>query len=118
MQRFFSHASSSNRLDVEVLREIVDREVFRHQVREIIWDDARFIAQPEDASAAYLDWNEQQICPNWFFFEYSDNLRYLQKIKRRQMGRPDFKERATQIKHLMSAEDCWIEYGLLLQAQL
>lgn len=37
---------SPNPLDIEVFHAIADHPQFRHQIKEIIWDDARFVSTP------------------------------------------------------------------------
>lgn len=39
---------SANSLNIQVFRAIADSETFRHNVTEIIWDDARLSTGPED----------------------------------------------------------------------
>lgn len=37
---------SANPLNIEVFRAIADHDTFRHRVKEIVWDDARFLKGP------------------------------------------------------------------------
>lgn len=49
---------SANPLNIEVFHAVADHPKFRHQVTEIIWDEARFIAAPppsEDDWYAMID---------------------------------------------------------------
>ncbi|KAJ5894810.1 hypothetical protein N7495_006501 [Penicillium taxi] len=64
---------SANSLDIKVLRSVANHPVFRKQVTETIWDDARFVSAPvswEDYKP-YIDRRDLQIndeegCPKWF----------------------------------------------------
>ncbi|CCT72873.1 uncharacterized protein FFUJ_12767 [Fusarium fujikuroi IMI 58289] len=66
---------SANSLNIQVFNAIADHETFRHQVTEIIWDDARLFTGPEmwqyNNEWKYYDWEPDQIvtengCPMWF----------------------------------------------------
>ncbi|KAJ5391005.1 uncharacterized protein N7496_002073, partial [Penicillium cataractarum] len=37
---------SANSLNIQVFRAVADHPKFRHDIREIIWDDARFMSAP------------------------------------------------------------------------
>ncbi|KAF4969558.1 hypothetical protein FSARC_3241 [Fusarium sarcochroum] len=64
---------SANSLNIQVFRAIADHESFRHQVSEIIWDDARLSTGPEleEERLDYFDDNPDRAvtangCPLWF----------------------------------------------------
>ncbi|KAF5680175.1 hypothetical protein FCIRC_5885 [Fusarium circinatum] len=66
---------SANSLNIQVFRAIADHDIYRHQVTEIIWDDARLFTIPERWQ--YKDeWEyhgrepdmivTENGCPKWF----------------------------------------------------
>ncbi|KAL3704131.1 hypothetical protein TMatcc_009821 [Talaromyces marneffei ATCC 18224] len=76
---------SANPLNIKVLREIADHETFRHNVVEIIWDDARLIEHAPERVLELLDgenwaqWgddpNSYEGIPWWFEESYEENVK-------------------------------------------
>ncbi|RGP76870.1 hypothetical protein FLONG3_4953 [Fusarium longipes] len=65
---------SANSLNIKVFREIADSETYRHDITEIIWDDARLSTGPEDQVERNRFWYSggpddimtENGCPLWF----------------------------------------------------
>ncbi|KAJ5824067.1 hypothetical protein N7447_006407 [Penicillium robsamsonii] len=73
---------SAHPCNIGVFREIADHEAFRHNVTEIIWDDARFIEGPQPHPHPVWEVDEADIdpvegCPNWFVAECKENIENL-----------------------------------------
>ncbi|KAF0634883.1 hypothetical protein FPSE5266_02399 [Fusarium pseudograminearum] len=61
---------SANSLNIEVFLAVANNEIFRHQVTEIIWDDAPFrtgpnVEEEERQGREPEDFTEYE-CPRWF----------------------------------------------------
>ncbi|OBR10472.1 hypothetical protein CH63R_06164 [Colletotrichum higginsianum IMI 349063] len=87
---------SANPLNVQVFRAIADHETFRHDVREIVWDDARYEKPPppdprfpneDDDSDEDSDEDEDEEdrrekpprdVPLWYFRRCKDNIEHLE----------------------------------------
>ncbi|KAK4076670.1 uncharacterized protein Triagg1_4273 [Trichoderma aggressivum f. europaeum] len=69
---------SANPIDIRVFRNIADHDVFRHCVREIIWDEARFERDFRVDASSGLEWTEmgntEDIPPDDFLTECRHNL--------------------------------------------
>ncbi|KAF4997448.1 hypothetical protein FGRMN_3812 [Fusarium graminum] len=102
---------SANSLNLKVFRAIADDESIRHQVTEIIWDDARLTTGPEleeDRNEYAEDGvNPDEIvtdngCPHWF-----------------RKGRSDYGNPGTFVlpDYLMGIEESWAYYKPLLEDQ-
>ncbi|KAJ9415051.1 hypothetical protein QL093DRAFT_2593522 [Fusarium oxysporum] len=82
---------SANSLNIDVFNEIASHETFRHQVSEIIWDDARLRMGPEleqERQEYEEDGNDpedaaaENVCPFWFKkgrYDYGDPSPYAFK---------------------------------------
>ncbi|KAL3590968.1 hypothetical protein FPOAC2_13173 [Fusarium poae] len=102
---------SANSLNLKVFRAIADDEIIRHQVTEIVWDDARLTTKP-DLEEDRDEYEEDDVdpddivtdngCPHWFRKWRSD---YIDPGSRHL---PDY---------LMSIEESWAYYKLLLEDQ-
>ncbi|KAF5621101.1 uncharacterized protein FTJAE_11442 [Fusarium tjaetaba] len=66
---------SANSLNIQVFKAIANHDTYRHQVYEIIWDDARLSTGPELwESRIDSGWNSSELdkavtengCPSWF----------------------------------------------------
>ncbi|KAF5598241.1 hypothetical protein FPCIR_3263 [Fusarium pseudocircinatum] len=66
---------SANALNIQVFKAIADHDTYRHQVYEIVWDDARLLTGLERWQCRDdLDWNNRRLyttvtengCPGWF----------------------------------------------------
>ncbi|KAE9569543.1 hypothetical protein CGMCC3_g14356 [Colletotrichum fructicola] len=91
-KRVFISASNHN---IQVFRNIANHETFRHDVREIVWDDARFMVSLEEESgyhsgygydAADSDSEDTPVpegVPLWFVTACRENIDYLRKWRGR-----------------------------------
>ncbi|WXC50668.1 hypothetical protein QX201_010349 [Fusarium graminearum] len=75
---------SANSLNIEVFNAIANHETFRHQVTEIIWDDARFRTEPKLGEEEQDYWgyetDTEYECTRWFRrgrFDYGDQGTYI-----------------------------------------
>jgi hypothetical protein len=105
---------SANPLNIEVFRAIADHEDFRHNIVEIIWDDARLIEHAPERRLDLLDgedwaqWgdgpNSYEGIPWWFEESYEENVKNRGLLKRLQETDP-------------SIHVSWEFYQQLLQQQ-
>ncbi|KAJ5085778.1 hypothetical protein N7532_010549 [Penicillium argentinense] len=123
---FFSRVFlSTNPLDIEVFCAVAIHHTFRHQVTEIIWDDARFLPEPvipEEEWRPYMDredleMNPDEECPNWFVEGCEENIDLLRRRKGDDVDRPDHIARQKQIDAQMPLRQCWELYSKLLKDQ-
>ncbi|RBR26460.1 uncharacterized protein FIESC28_00754 [Fusarium coffeatum] len=91
---------SANSLNIQVFNAIANHEVFRHQVSEIIWDDARLLAGFELAWGDNSD--TQDGVPLWFI-----------------EGRSDYGDRGHYVypKNHLGIKESWAYYKPLLDDQ-
>ncbi|KAK4861315.1 hypothetical protein LT330_004231 [Penicillium expansum] len=87
---------SANSLNIQVFRAVADHPKFRHEIREIIWDDARFVLAPLIWGAIHpsidperMEINSTEGCPIWFTEECEDNRYKMKHRKYRDVDRPD-----------------------------
>lgn len=122
---------SANPLNIEVFRAISNYPIFRHQVTEIIWDDARFISQPEipaplddpifnDPLAGLSNLRDAledsvQGFLTWFGKKCKANLELLRRRICREPGRPGVLSVLRQIEARMPLKKCWKYYSELLK---
>ncbi|KAM0190098.1 hypothetical protein ACHAPI_009610 [Fusarium lateritium] len=102
---------SANSYNLKVFRAIADDETIRHQVTEIVWDDARLSTGPE-LEEDRMEYEEEGVdpddavtdnrCPLWFKKGRSDYVNPRSHIL------PDY---------LMSIEESWAYYKPLLEDQ-
>ena len=108
---------SANSLNLQVFRAIADSETFRHNVTEIIWDDARLPEEPEDdierSRFEYIGDVDRPVtdngCPLWFQARRQDSIH------------PGFRFRGSNkflIHNNLSVEASWDYYYALLQDQI
>ncbi|KLO81981.1 uncharacterized protein LW93_13429 [Fusarium fujikuroi] len=102
---------SANSTNLKVFRAIADDETIRHQVTEIVWDDARLTAGPE-LEEDRMEYEEDGVdpddvvtnngCPLWF-----------------EKGRSDYRNDGSYIlpDYLMGIEESWAYYKGLLEDQ-
>ncbi|CAG8902816.1 unnamed protein product [Penicillium egyptiacum] len=109
---------SANPLNIEVFRAIADHKTFRHDVTEIVWDDARFIDVLERSVSEYdMGEDEDEGCPIWFVKACKENLEQLEERKYGDVDRPDHIARAEQVAVQPSLRKCWEHHQYLLQQQ-
>ncbi|KAJ4017898.1 hypothetical protein NW752_001807 [Fusarium irregulare] len=105
---------SANSLNIQVFRAIADSKTFRHNVTEIIWDDARLSNGPEDAVEEDRFWTIRNAstvvtdngCPVWF------------KARRQDTDAPEFRGwRDPSSYNNLSVEASWDYYKSLLEDQ-
>lgn len=110
---------SANPLNIEIFYTIANHETFRHNIVEIIWDDARFISGPpryaspseedrlplvENEENYYEDENKR--CPQWFANACTDKLEELTERKGCEVDRPDHIARAEQVAAQPPLREC------------
>ncbi|KAJ5582087.1 hypothetical protein N7535_000707 [Penicillium sp. DV-2018c] len=134
---------SANPLNIEVLRNIASHDQFRHQVKELIWDEARLYRGPprmdddmegleylsdEDGSketGLSLEYRVKELirlhgseegdgCPLWFKRACGENLSFL---KTRDPDSPDYIARGEQALAQPSLREHWQHYQQLLRQQ-
>ncbi|KAL2853505.1 hypothetical protein BJX68DRAFT_264973 [Aspergillus pseudodeflectus] len=95
---------SANPLNISIFRSIAESEKFRYGVKEIIWDDARFISAPPevpdpDSHHGHLQMNLKQGAPDWFVRMCRENIRFVARRARRALdvNRPAHLARVEQI---------------------
>lgn len=106
---------SANSLNIQVFRAIADSETFRHNVTEIIWDDARLSTGPEDLEEQTKFFltaggDPDKIvtnngCPFWF------------KARRQDTNYTMFHGTVDPSAPNLSVEESWDYYKNLLQDQ-
>lgn len=121
---------SANPLDIEVFYAIADHPQFRHQIKEIIWDDARFVSTPplsddywwqviEDGiqSSPQLpeldsdfDSDSELNLPRWFRKECENNIQFIDHRKCWDRDLPHHVARQKQVDAHMSLHNCWELY--------
>jgi hypothetical protein len=131
---------SANPLNIEVFRSIADDDTFRHNIIEIIWDDARLkdVSLDHDAgeddgydgeSPALEDddddtGNESQSdhgyeprgIPRWFAQACRRNIEELRRCDR-DVSSSSKNERATQLIVQLPFQKSWKRYWALLRQQ-
>ncbi|KNB18211.1 hypothetical protein FOXG_15832 [Fusarium oxysporum f. sp. lycopersici 4287] len=102
---------SANSLNLKVFRAIADDETIRHQVTEIVWDDARLTTGPE-LEEDRMEYEEDGVDPD---DAVTDNGYPLWFKK----GRSDYGNPRSYIlpDYLMGIEESWAYYKPLLQDQ-
>jgi hypothetical protein len=121
---------SLNPVDIEVFRAVADHPTFRHQVTEIIWDEARFIAAPprtEDEwysiiehgikTPPLLETGPEVSPPSWFLNECEKNIRFITHRKLWDGDHPYHIARQKRIDAQMPPEESWKYYQKLLRQQ-
>ncbi|KAL4798704.1 hypothetical protein BDV19DRAFT_11481 [Aspergillus venezuelensis] len=103
---------SANPLNIAVFREIADSEKFQHCVKEIIWDDARFVKSPYDEEMHPEDreelWkDDENRCPWWFAKQCEEQIEDLEMRSGSNRDQPA----------QLPLKICWQYYQNLLQQQ-
>ncbi|KAF5506136.1 hypothetical protein CGCS363_v004529 [Colletotrichum siamense] len=94
---------SASPLDVQVFRAIAEHDIFRRNVREIVWDDARYEKPPPDFVTFEGEYNDECVyadeypddleeeddddgpkkiprsVPIWYFIRCKENIEYLEE---------------------------------------
>ncbi|KAF5520246.1 hypothetical protein CGCA056_v008151 [Colletotrichum aenigma] len=126
-KRVFMSASNHN---IQVFRNIANHETFRHDVREIVWDDARFMVSLEEESgyrsgygydAAGSDSEDTPVpdgVPLWFVTACRENMDYLRKWRGRDVETlPQHVETAQQLAAQLPLDVAYEYYGRLALAE-
>ncbi|KAJ6000821.1 hypothetical protein N7481_001230 [Penicillium waksmanii] len=115
---------SANSLNIQVFRAIADHPKFRHQIRELIWDDARFVVAPLiwESMRPIIESERMEIksdegCPIWFTEQCEENRYTVKHRKYRDVNRPDQVARQHQMDAQMPLKACWKYYQQLLDDQ-
>ncbi|KAJ4128215.1 hypothetical protein NW768_008503 [Fusarium equiseti] len=99
---------SANSLNLQVFRAIADSETFRHNVTEIIWDDARLPEETEDEIERTR-------------FQYIGDEDRTFQARRQDSTHPGFRFRGSSkclVHNNLSVEESWDYYYALLQDQI
>jgi hypothetical protein len=83
-------------LNIQFFRAVADHPKFRHEIREIIWDDARFAlapliweSVPLSIDPEYMEIDSNEGCPVWFMEECKENRYRIKHRKYRDVDRSD-----------------------------
>lgn len=116
---------SANSLNIEVFRAVADHPRFRHDIREIIWDDARVGLVPlrwewfqPSIDRKRLQIDPDEGCPIWFKHECDENRWKMKHRKHRDVDRPDHVARQNQMNAQMPLKACWEYYRQLYDDQI
>lgn len=105
---------SANSLNIQVFRAIADHPKFRHEIREIIWDDARFVFAPLIGETVHPSYEGYPI---WFLGECQENRYRMKRRKYSDMDQPHHVARQHQMDTQMPLKDCWKYYQELRDDQ-
>ncbi|KAH7120618.1 hypothetical protein EDB81DRAFT_814482 [Dactylonectria macrodidyma] len=118
---------SPNPVNVDVFRAIADHEIFRKNIIEIIYDDARFadsLAEGEvsvrdfnDDSDDYNDIGDVSGVPAWYLRQYRDNAGCIDFYGVQDVKRPHHIEVAERFKSRPSPAESYRLYQDLLRGQ-
>ena len=115
---------SANSRNIKVFHAVADHPKFRHQITEIIWDDACFVSAPlvwnGVDSTTYpedLKIHSHEECPNWFVEECEENRDMMRRRKDRDVDRPDHLARQKQMNAQRSLKANWAYYSRILKDQ-
>lgn len=115
---------SANSLNIQVFRAVADHPKFRHEIKEIIWDDARFVSAPLTWKTMYLNIDPERTeidsnkrCHIWFTEQCEDNRHRMKDRKYRNVDRPDHVARQHQMDAEMPWKACWKYYQQLWNDQ-
>lgn len=112
---------SKNQRDVDVFIAIARHEVFRHEVCEIIFDDARF-PKPMGTVEA-LEWGffghitPPRVIPRWYRALLDHTVNELSQLKRDALRRPWLRARVERLETRMSVEKSHALYHRLQRQQ-
>ncbi|OOQ91233.1 hypothetical protein PEBR_01490 [Penicillium brasilianum] len=119
--RMFLSASS---LNIQVFRAVADHPKFRPEIREIIWDDARFVLAPLTWESLHLSIDPELMeidakegCPVWFTEECKANRYRMKHRKYCDVDRPDHIARQHKMDAQMPLKACWKYYQELWDNQ-
>ncbi|KXH45221.1 hypothetical protein CNYM01_12828 [Colletotrichum nymphaeae SA-01] len=136
--RFKRAFISASPLNVQVFRAIANDDIFRRDVREIIWDDARYeTPPPSDPRMRHLyedlydsedegDGNDGDDRPEkpprgvpfWYFRHCKDNIEYLEIRRDKDSGTlPQHLETAKQLQAQLPLDVAYTHYQKLLAEQ-
>lgn len=126
---------SANPLNIRVLRNIADHDVFRQGIVEIIWDDARLSGPPrtedsdddsyyyyddsddDDDDGANLDPDGRSDCARWFRQECKKNVHHLKMRRDQDVDRRDHVARAKQLAAQLPWRKSFAYFQELLRQQ-
>ncbi|KAL4962080.1 uncharacterized protein BDV14DRAFT_203233 [Aspergillus stella-maris] len=106
---------SANPLNIAVFLAIADSEKFQHGIKEIIWDDARFLKSPYDEEEMHPEdqeelWKDDENgCPWWFAKQCEEQI---EDLEMRSGSDRNHKE-----EEVLPLKICWQYYQNLLQQQ-
>lgn len=107
---------SANWTNIKVFRAIANHDVFRRQVVEIIWDDARLEEPGTKLPVYYSDYDLFDGDEDWFSHGCEKSVSELNRRRGRDVARPDHVAREQELAGQLPTEKSWEYYqGLLLQ---
>jgi hypothetical protein len=118
---------SANPRNIEVARAIADHEIYRRGIVEIIWDDSLLVTL-EDNEGRFREsssddsdtlGNNDDGPPRWFKRELKDNLDHIlkQRMRRDDPNLPMHIANSRRAAALISTEEAWSYYRILIQQQ-
>ncbi|CAI7678653.1 unnamed protein product [Penicillium pancosmium] len=115
---------SANSLNIRVFRAVADHPKFRHEIREIIWDDAQVLSAPliwetmrPITEPERMEIDPEEGCPIWFKEKCEENRYTTKHRKYRDVDRPDHVARQRQIDAQRPLKACWEYYQQLWDDQ-
>ncbi|KAM0231784.1 hypothetical protein ACHAPO_008365 [Fusarium lateritium] len=122
---------SANPLNVKVFLAVASHEVFRRQVKEIIWDDVTLLVPPphdydyDNIECGYTS-DENEIHKNWMTYQSKGKIpgwfvRYCKKelknVKSRLVDKGRDNEQQRRLDNLMPTREAFPYYNHLVQQQ-
>ncbi|KAL6802796.1 hypothetical protein GGI42DRAFT_32713 [Trichoderma sp. SZMC 28013] len=113
---------SANPIDINVFRYVADHDVFRHCVREIIWDEARFERDFRVDSSSGLEWTEfghpEDIPPDDFLTECRYNLDLIEtRFVQYRLDLPFIAPMVKEMEAELTTCESWWYYRQFLEEQ-
>jgi hypothetical protein len=116
---------SANPLDIQVFRAIADHPILRHQIDEIIWDDARFVSEPWSNWSELADYDQEMLTENnehhgapfWFVYRCRENIISMRARKISDIERPAHVSLERQLRALLPIRQCYEHYVKLKEQQ-
>ncbi|KAJ3956698.1 hypothetical protein N0V92_006748 [Colletotrichum tropicale] len=134
---------SASPLDVQVFRAIAEHDIFRRNVREIVWDDARYEKPPPDFVTFEGEYNDECVyadeypddreeeeddddgpqkiprsVPIWYFIRCKENIEYLEERRDNDVKTlPQHVETFRQLNALLPLDVAYAYYQELLKQQ-
>ncbi|KAL6787135.1 hypothetical protein J3E68DRAFT_445673 [Trichoderma sp. SZMC 28012] len=113
---------SANRIDINVFRYVGNHDVFRHCVREIIWDEARFERDFRVDASSGLEWADMEYTeddpPDDFLTECRDNLDLVEaRLAQYRLDLPFIAPLVKAMEEPLTMCESWWHYRQFLEEQ-